>query len=159
MNLAIALLDLERIERGIHYFTNQERRKHRLHDLEWDFRLADIAREHSQDMGFNNFFSHANHRGEGPSERAERHGYESRKPADHGRFYVGIAENIIMLPSGNVRGIGHVAHDADVIAQISVQDWMQSPGHKRNILCPRYTRLGVGTVQQDCYFFSTQNFW
>ena len=147
------------IEKAILYYTNEERKTHGVSALNWDERLAVVAREHSQDMVKSNFFAHDNLRGEDPTARAKRHGYPTRKELGGGWYSDGIAENIGEMPTGNVMGIGHVARDADEIARAQVTSWMQSPGHMRNILDPGYSRLGVGVAYDGVYYVSTQNFW
>jgi hypothetical protein len=41
-----------------------------------------------------------------------------------------------------------------------VQGWMSSPGHRANLLSPRYTEIGIGLVKSSDRFgtFWTQNF-
>ena len=43
------------------------------------------------------------------------------------------------MPTGNVAGIGYVANDADSIARAQVESWMQSPGHRKNILNAQFS--------------------
>lgn len=147
------------VEKAILYYTNEERKNQGVGPLNWDERLAVVARDHSQDMAENNFFAHDNLRGEDPTARAKCHGYPTHKELGGGWYSDGIAENIGKMPTGNVVGIGHVARDADEIARVQVTSWMQSPGHMRNILDPDYSRLGVGVAYDGVYYISTQNFW
>ena len=39
-----------------------------------------------------------------------------------------------------------------------MRDWMNSPGHRRNILSPSYTEIGVGAVQNGRSIYWTQSF-
>lgn len=39
-----------------------------------------------------------------------------------------------------------------------VQGWMDSPGHRANILSPDYTHLGIGVVTTGSKLWATQNF-
>ncbi len=128
---------LEACEKLIFEKTNAERKAHGLNELTWDPSLANIAREHSMDMAQNDFFSHENLKGEDPTMRAIRHGYNVRKELGGGWYSEGIAENIGDMPTGNVIGIGYVSHDPDSIATAQVQSWMGSPGHRANILDPQ----------------------
>ncbi len=61
----------------------------------------------------------------------------------------GMAENIYMgLPGWSLT------------PEKAVQGWMDSPGHRANILNPAYTRLGVGFAGNlSSYHYATQNFW
>ena len=158
-NLTSKQIDVKEIEILILKYTNIERRNHGLDELVWDEKLVEIAREHSEDMANNDFFSHVNPNGESPTDRARRHGYGLYKDLGGGWYSEGIAENIGKMPTGNVLGIGYVSDDADSIAKAQVESWMGSSGHRENILKPHYDRLGVGVGYDGTYYISTQNFW
>ena len=49
-------VNISQLERRIHELVNEERKKYGLQPLEWDDKLALIARKHSQDMAINNYF-------------------------------------------------------------------------------------------------------
>jgi len=98
---------------------NVERANHGLNPLQWDSRLANVARDHSVDMAHRNFFNHFCPSGRGPVERL----------ADAGISWWFIAENIAR---------GQRTPESVVAA------WMNSPPHRRNILDPALTHLGVG---------------
>lgn len=147
------------IEIAIFKYVNIERINSGVKELVWDDELSEIAREHSEDMAKNSFFSHTNLRGEDPTARAIRHGYILRKELGGGYYRVGIAENIGKMTTGYVEEIGYVNNDADSIAKAQVKSWMSSVGHRRNILDPSYDRLGIGVAYDGAYYISTQNFW
>ena len=109
-------------------------------------------------MAQNNFFSHTNLNGEDPTDRARRHGFNVRKSIGGGYTMVGIAENIGMMPTGNVIGIGYVSDNPDSIATAQIQSWMGSLGHRANILGSKYDRLGVGVAYDGSNYISTQDF-
>lgn len=88
-------------------------------ELVWNENLAQAARAHSMDMGEQGYFSHDSLDGRSPWERM-------REAAFHGSP---VAENIA-AGSGTAAAV--------------VQNWMNSPGHCRNILSNRATALGVG---------------
>lgn len=152
-------IDTSAVESAILSYTNVERSKVGLNSLVWDDRLAVIAREHSKDMAENNYFSHTNLRGENPTDRAIRNGYPIRKNLGGGWYSEGIGENIGKMPTGQVIGIGYVANDADSIARAQVDSWMESKGHRENILDSQYDRIGVGVAYDGLYYISTQTFW
>ena len=137
----------EEAERLIFDKTNAERKACGLHELTWDSNLANTAREHSVDMAQNGFFSHVNLKGDCPTDRARRNG-----------LVMGIGENIGKMPTGNIAGIGYVSHNPDSVSTAQVQSWMESPGHRSNMLYPQYTKLGVGVSYDGMYYVSTQNF-
>lgn len=151
-------IDVYELEKEVHRLVNLQRTKNGLSPLIWDDKIAIIAREHSQDMAENNFFSHYNLRGEGPTERGERHGYFCRK--DYGSYYTyGLAENIAQTPIySNVAGCGSTTN-LESLAECIVSGWMSSQGHRENILTSTYTKTGVGIAySEDDKAYSTQNF-
>lgn len=118
-------------ERTIGELANRERNLRGAASLTWDSRLQEIAKSHSQDMAMNNYFSHDNLVGDGPIERGSEAGY--RCP---GSKYIGLGENIYFGPSG--------WHDEPADA---IESWMESPGHRANILNRGYSRVGVGIYE------------
>ncbi|NUH37958.1 TerD family protein [Streptomyces samsunensis] len=99
--------------------TNAERAAARLAPLAPDPRLAAAAQAHSDDMVARDFYSHTGPEGHQPWDRARAAGATHR----------GIGENIACgqrSPAEVVRG------------------WMDSPGHRANILKPDFTHIGVG---------------
>ncbi len=147
------------IELKILEYTNVERKFHGLSELRWNNKIAEIARAHSEDMANNNFFSHINLNGEDPSDRARKAGFAQVKQLGGGWYTEGLAENIGKMATGNVEGIGYVDNDPASIAKAQVQSWMDSPGHRSNILNSQYSDLGVGVAKDGIYYTSTQNFW
>lgn len=146
------------IESYILEYTNYERKLYGLSPLSYDEKLSVVARLHSQDMANNNYFDHYSLNGDGPTERAEKEGYPTTKALGGGAFAVGIAENIGMMPTGNVEGVGYVSNDPRDIAQAQVNSWMGSPGHRANILDASYSVIGIGTAHDGKYYISTQDF-
>ncbi|MGV9850078.1 CAP domain-containing protein [Streptomyces sp. NPDC003442] len=99
--------------------TNAERAAARLAPLAPDPRLTAAAQAHSDDMVARDFYSHTGPEGHQPWDRARTAGATHR----------GIGENIACgqrSPEEVVRG------------------WMNSPGHRANILKPDFTHIGVG---------------
>jgi len=139
----------QEIERFIFEMTNTERQKNGFDSLTFNANLANVARKHSQDMVNNNYFSHTNLIGDGPSERAEKAGLSKW----------GIGENIGMMASGNVKGIGYVSNTPESIAQALMKNWMGSPGHRSNILRSSYDYIGVGVAYNGHEYIATQDFW
>ncbi|MFH0870232.1 MAG: CAP domain-containing protein [archaeon] len=146
------------VEQAIFEYTNAERKSQGLRALTWDDKLADIARAHSLDMVENDFFAHTNLKGEDPSARAARAGYNAYKSLGGGSYSIGVAENIGKMPTGNVQGIGYVSSNPDSIARAQVSSWMDSPGHRSNILNPQYDVIGVGVAYDGLYYVATQDF-
>lgn len=109
--------------------TNQERLKLGLAPLRMDGMLNASAELHSQDMATRNYFSHQGMDGTQPWDRMRSQGYT----------YSRAAENIAF---------------GQLTPQQVVNDWMNSPGHRRNILDPNLKDIGVGYYNG----YWTQNF-
>ncbi len=127
---AMGVSYLPELERAIYHFTNEVRQRNGVPPLRWENCLRDVARAHSADMLVRNYFSHNSPEGTSPHERI-RAGC---------RFPMSMTgENIWMgsgYPAGNVRQL----------ARLIVDNWMASPGHRKNLLHPEYTDIGVGVA-------------
>lgn len=97
---------------------NKARAENNLPALKVDTELANVARIKSQDMIDNNYFSH----------NSPTYGSPFDMMKDFGINYVQAGENI----AGNQDV--QKAHDA----------LMNSPGHRKNILSPDFTHIGIG---------------
>lgn len=126
-------VNISQAEQDIFRLTNEERAKNGLPAFSWSDSIASVARAHSQDMVDRNFFSHVNPDGLDPFARMRAGGIS----------YSAAAENIAGAST----------------PEIIVENWMRSPGHRANILNPRYGKLGVGVAQSSRYgLVATQNF-
>ena len=103
-----------------------------------DARLAGIAQAHSDNMAQYGYSRHVDSRGDNPSARAIKAGYDCHNPQS-----IGIAENINVLEGH------HRLMTNDEVVSLFVESWIASPGHQRNILDPRYGVTGVGTAVGD----------
>jgi uncharacterized protein YkwD len=156
------VLDITALELRIHELINQQRATRGLSSLSFDPALATIARKHSQDMAQNNYFEHVNLRGLSPSERAHQAGYSCYK--NYGSYYTdGISENIfrnnIYHSSTNYGDV--IIYDwnsQEEIAQSTVGGWMDSSGHRQNILTSTYDREGIGVKISDNDVYITEDF-
>jgi|SRR3989344_5119973 len=137
------------IENRLIVLTNTERTKNNLPPFQATAALTSLAREHSQDMATNNYFSHTDLTGGSPSDRATKAGISNKELPD-GSFEIGVAENIGLITGANLT--------AEAVAQMQIANWMNSPGHRANILNPQYTEIGIGTALRDTSYYSTQNF-
>ena len=72
-------INIQNLEIKIHNLINNERQSRGLSTLEYDYALAKIAGDHSEDMVIRNFFSHNNPDGLGPTDRAKMAGYNTYK--------------------------------------------------------------------------------
>ena len=148
------------LEQRIHELVNLQRST----SLTFDTELASIARSHSADMARYGYFSHDNLRGQSPSDRGAAVGYNCRK--DYGAYYTyGLAENIYQawLYSQYWTRNGVVVrkdyYTLEELASLVVDGWMDSPGHRENIVNTSYDRQGIGVViGADEAVYVTQNF-
>ena len=90
------------------------------------------AKTKAQDMFKNQYFEHISPLGIGPAELVKSFGYD----------YIVTGENLIL---GNFTGEQEV-----------VQHWMDSPGHRANILNDRFTEIGVAVVKGN---YKGQTVW
>ncbi len=127
------------VEQRIFDLVNGERRRARLAVLEADERLADIARGYSEDMGKRRFFGHVNPEDEGPQERVRR-----------------LYRNMVGGPAENVAF--HEGEPRARWAERFMREWMNSPGHRANILRASLTHLGVGVAVTGRRVYGTQLF-
>lgn len=121
------------VEKGVSLqildITNEIRKRHQLNKLEWDDETSIVAFHHSEDMRINEYFSHTS-----PS-----HGELKDRLKKQGIFYQLAGENI-------------AAKYVDAIAV--VEGWLNSEGHRVNLLHEDFTHLGVGVYER----YYTQNF-
>ena len=115
-------------ERRFWELTNEEREERGLQTLEWDPLLADIARKHSAEMRDKRYFNHRS-----PTRGSEMPLDRYLLAAGSRPRYACIGENLFFCVSGNVLR-GHRA-------------FMESAGHRENILFTRYEKMGVGIVR------------
>lgn len=150
------------LERKIHEAINRERKKHGLGPLIWDDRLARVARRHSADMAKRSYFSHVSPEGRDFAVRYRREGYACSVRKKN-TVYTG-AENIFQnnLYDSVTTVNGRRYYDwnsADEISETTVAGWMQSPGHRKNILTPHWGKEGIGVnITRDGKVYITQNF-
>lgn len=133
---------LPQVEREVGRLTNAIRRQHGLPPLRLDPTLTAVSRQHSQDMLRRRFFSHRSPEGFSLLERLPP-GYASRISRS--------GENIWT-------GSGYSPANPRALARMMMNTWMASPGHRRNILTPGFTRLGVGVVAWGREVRATQIF-
>ncbi|MCM3412536.1 CAP domain-containing protein [Metabacillus litoralis] len=99
--------------------TNAERRKNGLPDLKADTQLNGVAQKKSEDMRQNNYFSHT----------SPTYGSPFDMMRDFGVTYKTAGENIAQ---------------GQRTPQEVVQAWMNSEGHRKNILSKDFTHIGIG---------------
>jgi len=123
---------------GVIKFTNIERVKEGLLPLKENAELDISSGIKAQDMLDKQYFAHESPSGIGVADLAER--------TDYG--FILIGENL---------ALGNFKDD-----QVLVQAWMDSPGHRANILNTKYEDIGVsvikGTFEGRTTWFAVQHF-
>ena len=120
--------------------TNQERADHGLAPLARHQALENAAAEHSQEMRELNYFSHTSPTAGKATTRQRVNQYGINPQM--------VAENIFEC-SG---------YDIELTARFAVEAFMQSPGHRQNVLNPSATHIGVGFVATNGTVSVTQVF-
>jgi uncharacterized protein YkwD len=155
-------LDLSALEKRIHDLINKERQKHGLSTIRWDDALKRIAQKHSADMAKRNYFSHTSPEGRDFSYRYIKSGYACSITIEN-RIYKGaenLFQNNLYTSVTTVNGISYYDWNTlEDIAESTVEGWMNSPGHRKNILTPLWLREGIGvSIAPDDKVFITENF-
>ena len=118
---------LSAFEQKVVDLTNQERAKNGLPALKVDINLSKMAHEKARDMSANNYFSHTSPTYGSPFDMMKKFGIT----------YNYAGENIAK---------------GQQTPQEVVNAWMNSEGHRKNILSPNYNYIGVGYVAQGNYW-------
>lgn len=118
-------------EQRVVALVNEQRAANGLAPLTLNEKLANVARVKSQDMHDKNYFSHT----------SPTYGSPFDMMRSFGITYRSAGENIAM---------GYTSPEA------VMEGWMNSPGHRANILNASFTQIGVGYVASGNYW--TQEF-
>ena len=140
-------IDYRLLNAAIFYCTNIERRSHNLTDFIYYKKLERAAQDHSKSMVTQNFYSHK--------------GVINAK--------ITMKERLKFIKSGykaeNIYDFFKKDPTYWSLAKGLVDGWMNSPGHRKNILNPKLNYLGCGSFFYNNekwpeYFWikSTQNF-
>ncbi len=126
-NLIIAENKQQSVEEEVVSLVNAERAKEGLSPLAIDWELARVAKAKSQDMHDKKYFSHTSPTYGSPFDMMKQFGID----------YRAAGENIAQGQRS---------------AQEVVQAWMNSSGHRANIMSKDYTHIGVGYVENGHYW-------
>ncbi|NNE98821.1 MAG: CAP domain-containing protein, partial [Pyrinomonadaceae bacterium] len=126
------------LEKKAFKLINEKRAEKGLAGLEWNDKVAQLARQHSENMAQYGFFSHVGLNGRLIDERAIDFGIDDWRS---------IGENIAYN-----KGFSNPA-------EFAVERWMLSKGHRRNLLHTRWKEAGIGmAVTSEGMYFFTQVF-
>lgn len=123
---------------GIILWTNQQRKDNGISSLRENVKLNKAAEMKINDMFERQYFAHVSYDGKGPDFWVEKANYQ----------YITIGENL---------ALGDFKND-----QKLVEAWMNSEGHRENILNKKYTEIGVavkkGWIEGRYTFLAVQMF-
>ena len=139
------------VERSILHYTNRERRRRGLRSLQGHVILIRAARGHSRWMAHRNRFSHTGGGGTQPGDRVQKAGYK----------YSSVGENIWQASGG--KGSAWQSkffwNSSWRLGRAAVISWMNSPGHRENLLNPDWQHIGIGVAtNKRGRIYLTQNF-
>lgn len=133
-------VNLKALEARIVVLTNAERQHHGLAPLMVDESLNNAARAHSAEMLRLRYFSHQSPT---PGQRT----LLDRTRAAGVRAHE-VGENIAK----------YEGYSLEEMAQRVVQDWMNSPSHRENLLYGSFSNIGVAIATDGDRIIVTQNF-
>jgi uncharacterized YkwD family protein/spore coat assembly protein SafA len=116
------LAEVKRLAKEVVTLVNRERAKLGLAPLIDNWQLARVARYKSEDMRDKNYFSHTSPTYGSPFDMIKNFGIR----------YMAAGENIAM---------------GQPTAVSVMTSWMNSPGHRSNILSKNFTEIGVGVAK------------
>jgi|GEM_PF-790765 len=123
LTLTAAEFSVSSDEQKILEFTNKEREKEGAPALKMNEKLFQAARDHSRNMARQQILSHGLD-GKQAWDRVSKTGYK----------YTAVAENVAFNQK-SPKGV--------------VTSWMNSPGHRENILNKQYTEIGIGIAKDE----------
>lgn len=162
-------LDRQLLTRLIVKYTNEKRREHDLQPVKPNADLARLARKHSADMAEGKYFSHTtrNESGDVPfSKRVELEELGFRRTAENIALQPVVESKRVVTrtsPSGEeTRNVTKDVSTYRELARKTVKGWMESPGHRKNLLTPEFNRIGIGVAvgkkDGSPYVYITQDF-
>ncbi|SEF63614.1 CAP domain-containing protein [Algoriphagus boritolerans] len=161
-------VDIKLLQAAIFYVTNEERKKAKLKTFNYNSKIENIAAGHAQDMVKYNFYSHTSQirikrtvqdrfhlEGLNPKFYGEnicstyglqyQNGRKVNPPYRPGEFTYAFTSKKEVIPP----------HTYISFAKEVLRLWMESPGHRQNILNPKFTSLGCGaSIYFDKNFYN-----
>ncbi len=121
--------DIPKVELAIVELTNAFRAEQKLAPVKINAKLTAVARAYATFLAKSNLFSHTAD-GRQHSDRAKSAGY----------VYCQVSENLAL----NLDSLGFETRQ---LARDAVEGWKNSPGHRRNLVAPYMTEIGVGVAK------------
>jgi uncharacterized protein YkwD len=131
---------IAQIEQAIFQRVNKERAANGLSPLSYNGTMEYYARYKSKDMGDKGYFDHNDLNGELITAKMKRDGIT----------YNAWGENIAYIQG---------YYDNASLATKFMDNWMNSPGHRANILSSNFSSIGVGVYKVGNTYYATQEFY
>ena len=131
---------MAQVEQAIFQKVNQERAKAGMSALSYNTTMEKYARIKSKDMGDNNYFSHEDLNGNLITTQMKKDGVTYRAWGE------------------NIAYIGGVS-DPTALANQFMTNWMNSSGHRANILSGNFSSIGIGVYKIGNKVYATQEFY
>lgn len=128
------------IEQAIFQIVNQRREEAGLTQLSYNANMQYYARIKSKDMGDRGYFNHVNPDGV----------YMNQIIKADGISYRAWGENIAYIEG---------LTDYGALANRFMSNWMNSQGHKDNILSSNFSSIGIGVYKAGDTYYATQEFY
>jgi uncharacterized protein YkwD len=142
------------LERRIHDFVNDARKANGQIPLQLDEKLSAVARAHSEDMAKAGYFDHKDPAGRSVRQRVESAGIACTVVGEN--LYQNNLYIRVLIENGRKT---YDWSTMDQIASTTVKGWMNSPGHRQNIVSTAYKRGGMGAaIAKDDKVYITQVF-
>lgn len=164
--IAFDQIDYPLLHAAIFFVTNEARVKNKRPPLAFALALERAAYHHSKRMAEQNFFGHEDpydKRRKTAPQRAQLAGIKNPTLAENIAIHFGIQyrANAPVFPVDRLKGTFSYAPDGPLIpahtylsfAEAIVKQWMDSPGHRANILNREAVQLGCGA-----YFYYDRAF-
>mgnify|MGYP002338717261 CR=1 FL=1 len=133
------------LQQQLHEEVSNRRTERGLPSLEQSALLHNVALYHSQDMANNSYFAHT-----GPNGETLKQRYSSFDVSCEGGENIWLSTDVA------------AANDESEMAKTIVDAWMNSPGHRENLLNPRWRTEGfgiaTGVIEGEESILVTQNF-
>lgn len=121
--------ELPATARYIIEMTNRVRTEEKLRDVRENVALSNAARAYAEYLAGNNLFSHTAD-GRKVADRVEEKGY----------VWCTVSENLASLSDSQ-------GFQSRALARRTVEGWLNSKGHRENMLAPHVTEIGVGLAR------------
>lgn len=170
--ISISSFDSALMQEALFHATNLVRQKNNRSALVYQMPLEQAAQSHSQVMAKNLKLDHR--------EKSKRRKNPSLRVSEAGGEFETVGENILYLPIHQFSFLhqNYLVEDEMVTtetgkeiplhtyrswAELALQEWMDSPGHRKNILKESYLYLGAGSSlpvyhKNLPYLYATQVF-